>query len=119
MALRVYQYDKCQTCRKALAWLRARGEAFEAVPIVERPPSLAELREMLRRVGELKRLFNASGELYRELKVSEKLKTMGAAEALALLARHGKLIKRPFLLAPKAGLLGFKEAEWAAAFRRP
>jgi arsenate reductase-like glutaredoxin family protein len=72
---------------------------------------------MLGFAGDLKRLFNASGLLYREMKIGEKLKTMGEDEALTLLSKHGKLIKRPFVLLKDRGLLGFKETEWKAAFR--
>jgi arsenate reductase len=114
MALRVYEYSGCSTCRKALKFLEARGVAFSAVPIVEDPPSVAELKAMAARVG-LKRLFNTSGVLYRELKISEKLPKMSEAEALALLSKNGKLVKRPFV--PEKGLVGFQEAEWKAAFK--
>ncbi len=115
MKIRVYEYEKCSTCRNALKWLDKKGVAYERVPIVERPPAKSELAEMLRRVGDLKKLFNTSGLVYRELKVGERLKTMSEGEALDLLAKHGKLVKRPFV--PAKGLVGFKEAEWAAAFR--
>jgi arsenate reductase len=114
--VKVYAYDGCDSCRKALKFLEARKVAFEAVPIVEHPPSKAELKEMLRRVGDLKRLFNTSGVLYREMKVGEKLPGMTEDQALDLLSKHGKLIKRPFVLLPSNGLLGFKEAEWNATF---
>ncbi|UPT73862.1 MAG: arsenate reductase family protein [Elusimicrobiota bacterium] len=116
MAIRVYEYSKCSTCRKALKFLEARGIAHTAVPIVDSPPSVAELKTMLGHVG-LKRLFNTSGVQYRELGISEKLKTMSEAEALALLSKNGKLIKRPFLLLKDRGLVGFQEAEWKAAFK--
>jgi arsenate reductase len=62
--------------------------------------------------GELKKLFNTSGQVYREMKLGEKLPTMSEAQALKLLAANGKLIKRPFLLAARGGAVGFKEAEW-------
>ncbi|MBI5201347.1 MAG: Spx/MgsR family RNA polymerase-binding regulatory protein [Elusimicrobia bacterium] len=115
--LKVYEYEKCSTCRKALKFLEARGVRYERVPIVERPPTPGELREMLRRIGDIKRLFNTSGELYREMKLSEKLPTMKAEEALDLLSRHGKLVKRPFALGATVALLGFDEAEWKKAFK--
>jgi arsenate reductase (glutaredoxin) len=117
MKPRVYEYEGCSTCRKALKFLDASKVAYEAVPIVETPPSKAELKTMLKFAGELKRLFNTSGVLYREMGVGEKLKTMSEDDALALLAKHGKLVKRPFVLLQDRGLLGFKEGEWKAAFR--
>jgi arsenate reductase len=118
MKIRVYEYEGCSTCRRALKFLDARGVSYESVPIATTPPSVAELRKMLSRVGGLKRLFNTSGVLYRELKVGERLKTLSEADALALLAKHGKLVKRPFVLLEDRGLLGFKEDEWSAAFPR-
>lgn len=117
MSVKVYEYSGCSTCRKALKWLDANGVAYTPAPIVETPPSKAELKTMLGFSGDLKRLFNTSGLLYREMKIGEKLKTMGEDEALTLLSKHGKLIKRPFVLLKDRGLLGFKEAEWKAAFR--
>ena len=116
MSVKIYEYSGCSTCRKALKFLDARGVAYEAVPIIETPPSKAELKAMLEFAGDLKRLFNTSGVLYRELGVAEKLKTMDEASALALLAKHGKLVKRPFVLLKDRGLLGFKEDEWKQAF---
>ena len=117
MKVKIYEYAKCSTCRKALKFLDAKKVAYEKVPIVDAPPSKAELSAMLKHVGgDLKRLFNTSGEVYRELGVSEKLKTMTKAQALDLLAKHGKLVKRPFVLAGDRGLVGFDEAQWRRVF---
>jgi arsenate reductase len=117
MTLRVYEYAKCSTCRQALKFLDARKVPHERVPIVDEPPTPAELRAMRAFTGDLKRQFNTSGVVYREMGLGEKLKTMSEEEALALLSRNGKLIKRPFVLLKDRGLLGFKENEWKAAFR--
>lgn len=116
MTVKIYEYEGCSTCRKALKFLDARGISYQRVPIAETPPTPAELKAMLGFAGDLRRLFNTSGQVYRELGMGEKLKTMSQADALALLARHGKLVKRPFVLLKDRGLLGFKEDEWAAAF---
>jgi arsenate reductase-like glutaredoxin family protein len=86
------------------------------VAIVDSPPSVAELGTMLQYVGDIKRLFNTSGIQYRELGIAAKLKTISEAEALALLSKNGKLVKRPFVLLEDRGLLGFKEDEWKAVF---
>lgn len=110
--LKVYSYDRCSTCKKALAWLKSEGKQVQVLPIVEQPPSPAELRLMLGYVGELKRLFNTSGELYRELQLSKKLPSMTLNDALELLASNGKLVKRPFVLGDGVGCVGFKEDEW-------
>jgi len=112
-ALKVYEYAGCSTCKKALAFLKKREAAFTAVPIVDQPPTVAELKRMLaHQGGDLRKLFNTSGQLYREMKMSEKLPKLSESEALALLAKHGKLVKRPFALGADFGLVGFQEAEW-------
>lgn len=117
MGIQVYGYQGCSACRKALKFLDARGVAYEVVPIVETPPSKAELKAMLQFAGEARRLFNTTGVLYRDMKMGERLATLSEDGALALLAQHGKLVKRPFVLLKDRGLLGFKEDEWEKAFR--
>ncbi len=114
--LRVYTYANCDTCRRAVKWLRTRGLAFEERPIRETPPTLAELRTMLAaHEGERRRLFNTSGRDYRALGLGDKLPAMTDAEALGLLATNGNLAKRPFLVGSGAALVGFDEKVWAAA----
>jgi arsenate reductase len=114
--LKVYTYANCDTCRRAVKWLRAHALAFSEHPIRETPPTSAELRTMLAaQGGELRRLFNTSGRDYREQGLGEKLPALTEAEALALLGHNGNLVKRPFLLGPGTGLVGFNEAAWAAA----
>lgn len=115
--MKIYTYAKCDTCRKAVKWLQARGISFTEIPIRDQPPSKSDLKGMLAVYqGDLKRLFNTSGGDYRELKLGEKLPAMSEAEAIDLLASNGNLVKRPFLLTDKGGLVGFKEAEWEAFF---
>lgn len=116
--LTVYTYANCDTCRRAVKWLRARGVVFVEKPIRETPPSVAELRAMLAHLGgagALKKLFNTSGRDYRELKIGERLSAMSESDAFALLAGNGNLVKRPFVLSRDAGLVGFDEQVWAAA----
>ena len=113
MRVRIYEYSKCSTCRKALKFLDNRNVAYEKVPIVETPPTKGELKKMLAlQGGNLKKLFNTSGEVYRAMKIGERLPSMSESEALELLASNGKLIKRPFALAGDKGLVGFNEDEW-------
>jgi arsenate reductase (glutaredoxin) len=114
VAITVYQYPKCSTCRKALQWLERQGVAVDRVDIVARPPSPATLAQVAERIG-IKRMFNTSGESYRAGRFKERLATMSEAEALAALAADGKLIKRPLLVGDGLALVGFQEAEWAQA----
>jgi len=113
--LTLYTYANCDTCRRAVKWLRARDIAFTEKPIRETPPSVVELRAMLAHLGgaeALRKLFNTSGRDYRELKLGEKLPAMTEAQALVLLAANGNLVKRPFALGKAVGLTGFDEAAW-------
>ena len=62
-------YPKCSTCQKAKAWLDARGAAYQARDIKQEHPTLDELRKWYKMSGmELKRFFNTSGMLYKEMK---------------------------------------------------
>ena len=111
--LRVYEYSNCSTCKSALKYLMLKKIAFEAIPIVDQPPTVAELKKMLAFYdGKISKLFNTSGVRYRELKLGEKLPSMSESEALTLLSKNGKLVKRPFVLGAGVGLVGFKEDEW-------
>ncbi len=115
----VYTYASCDTCRRAVKWLRAQNVAFEERPIRETPPSLAELRRMLTcQQGELRRLFNTSGRDYREQKLGEKLPSMSVDDALHALSGNGNLVKRPFALGSGVGLVGFDEKAWSSALLR-
>lgn len=121
MSVKVYEYKNCSTCQKALKYLDAKGISYERLPIVDQPPTLTELKKMLSYVkatgGSFKNLFNTSGVQYRELKISDKIKDgLSEDDALKLLTKNGKLIKRPFLLTPNDGRVGFKPDEWKKLF---
>ena len=118
MTMKIYSYPKCSTCRKAIKFLETSGARFETVDITATPPSRSELVSMLDRVGgDIRKLFNTSGQVYRELQLSTKLPTMSTDEAMNLLASHGKLVKRPFLVVEgRAAAVGFDEAKWGKLF---
>ena len=112
----IYVYGKCSTCKAALHFLKQRGLRFDEKEITKETPSIAELQQMLGyQHGNLKKLFNTSGLLYKEMQLKEKLPSLSIDEALALLHQHGMLVKRPFLLGEGFGLLGYKEDEWSNA----
>jgi arsenate reductase len=118
MATKVFHYPNCSTCRKALKWLDARGVAYEAVDIVAAPPTKGELQRALKAGLPLKRLFNTSGQSYRDGGWGQKIAAIGEAEALAALTADGKLIKRPFVLAGDRTLVGFDETTYAETFAK-
>ena len=110
--MKLYQYPKCSTCRKAVKYLNEQGIEFESIDITLHPPSIEELELMLNSMGDKKKLFNTSGVQYRELKMKDQLPLMSDDEAVKLLSGNGKLIKRPFLLNEAKGVVGFKEELW-------
>ena len=118
--MKIYTYKNCSTCRDAVKWLRGAAIAFEELPIRETPPSLAELRAMLAaQDGDLRPLFNTSGQDYRALGLKDKLPELSPDEALELLSQNGNLIKRPFLIDTQREvyLTGFREETWANRLR--
>ncbi|HEY4179358.1 MAG TPA: arsenate reductase family protein [Kofleriaceae bacterium] len=116
MALTIYQYPNCSTCKKAIGWLKANGVAHTLVDIVKAPPNEKQLASAQKKAGvPVKKLFNVSGESYRAGGYKDKLATMTDAQAIAALAKDGKLIKRPLAVGDSAVLVGFDEAAWKAA----
>lgn len=106
-------YTKCGTCRKALAWLDARGVSYENRPIKEQNPTADELRQWIALSGlDTRKFFNTSGLLYKELQLKDKLPHMSAEEQIELLSSDGMLVKRPLLIGDGFVLVGFKEKEW-------
>ncbi len=109
----VLVYRKCSTCLKALKWLDANGVTYEERTIVEQNPTYEELKEWYQKSGlPLKRFFNTSGLLYKEMQLKDKLPGMSEEDQLKLLATDGKLVKRPLVVGEDFVLTGFKEAEW-------
>ena len=106
-------YPKCSTCMKAKKWLEEKGMVYELRDIKTDNPTAEELKEWHRKSGlPLKRFFNTSGNLYKEMKLKDRLPDMDEEEQLDLLASDGMLVKRPILVAGEKVLVGFKEKEW-------
>lgn len=113
MKITVLCYEKCSTCKKALNWLKEQGVEYEVRPIKEQKPAKEELADWYRKSGlPLKRFFNTSGNLYKEMNLKDKLSDMSEEEQLKLLATDGMLVKRPLVVSEEHILTGFKEEEW-------
>ena len=107
------QYPKCFTCQKARKWLEAHKITYTDRHIAEDNPSYDELKQWYEKSGlPLKRFFNTSGVLYKEMQLKDRLPAMSEEEQLRLLATNGMLVKRPILVDGDRVLVGFKEAEW-------
>ena len=113
--MKVLAYRKCSTCIKALKWLDEHNISYEERAIKEENPTYEELKEWYTKSGlPLKKFFNTSGMLYKEMKLKDKLPEMSEEEQLKLLATNGMLVKRPLIMDGDRVLTGFKMAEWEA-----
>lgn len=107
-------YPKCSTCRKAKKWLDEHNVEYTERHIADEKPTYDELKEWHEKSGlPLRKFFNTSGLLYKEMKLKDRLPSMSEDEQLRLLATDGMLVKRPILVTGDKVLVGFKEAEWA------
>ena len=115
MRMLFLEYPKCSTCQKAKKWLDEHQISYEDRHIVENNPTFEELKGWYERSGlPLKKFFNTSGMLYKEMKLKDKLLEMSEEEQLKLLATNGMLVKRPLIVDGDRVLTGFKMAEWEA-----
>jgi arsenate reductase len=109
----VLAYRRCSTCIKALNWLEENNIQFEERPIVEQNPTYEELKAWYEMSGlPLKKFFNTSGLIYKDLGLKDKLEKMSEEEQLQLLATNGMLVKRPLVVGEDFVLTGFREKEW-------
>ena len=108
-------YPKCSTCQKAKKWLNSHEIEYTERHIVEENPTYDELKEWHQKSGlPLKKFFNTSGMLYKEMKLKDQLPQMSEDEQLKLLATNGMLVKRPLLVTEDKMSVGFKEDEWSS-----
>ena len=113
MKYRFICYSKCGTCKKAKTWLNDNNIEFDERPIKEENPRENELKEWIKKSSyPIKKFFNTSGTLYKELNLKDKLSQMSEEEQIKLLSTDGMLVKRPLFIGEDVILVGFKEAEW-------
>ena len=111
-------YEKCTTCQKAKKWLEENGVDYDLRPIKEQNPTADELRAWQKQSGlPLRKYFNTSGMLYRDLNLKDKLPAMTDEEMLSLLSTDGMLVKRPLLITENTAIPGFKADAWEAALK--
>lgn len=116
--VKVYCYSRCTTCKKALKWLDENKIEYKSVDIKEDHPDEETLKKLHKKSGlSLRKFFNTSGQLYREMGLSKKLPEMSEEEMFKILASDGMLVKRPLLITGGKVLAGFKEDEWMEALK--
>jgi arsenate reductase len=116
MAVTVYTYRSCDSCRRAVRWLQDQRIDFVEKPIREEPPPAQALARALAAAGgDGRRVFNTSGRDYRALALGPQLAGYSEAEKIALLRSNGNLVRRPFLVTQTQVIAGFDETAWRDA----
>lgn len=119
MKLTIYEYPKCGTCRTAIKSLKAKGYELESHNVFESAPSADVIEELIKRSGlEIKKFFNTSGEVYKEMSLKDVLPGMSDEEKIKLLASNGRLIKRPIVTDGVQVTVGFKDEEYDRVWSR-
>lgn len=112
-------YSKCSTCKKAKAYLDKYNISYIDRQIKENNPTFNEIKKWIDKYDiNIKKLFNTSGILYREMNLKDKLNNMTEDEMISTLASDGMLVKRPILVGEDIILIGFKEKEWNEYFSK-
>jgi arsenate reductase (glutaredoxin) len=113
--MQVLSYAGCSTCKTALKWLATRGLEVDVRPIVDRPPTVAELRQWIPASGlPIRKWLNTSGQSYRAMGGKAKFDGASEPEIMRWLSEDGKLVKRPVLVDGERILVGFQEKDWSA-----
>ena len=116
--MKVYQYKKCESCKKAIRWLNERGIEHKIFPIREKTPTKKEFLQMIKsHDGKLKKLFNTSSKDYRDPNVKERIPNLTQEQIISLLQERGNLIKRPFVVGDQLALQRFNPDLWEEAFK--
>ena len=110
MAMKVYYYPTCNTCKKAMKWLDEKGIPYSKKHIVDSNLTYKEVEEIYKKSKfDVQKLFNTSGLVYRELNLKDKLKETDLQQKLELLASNGMLLKRPLLVQESTVIVGFNK----------
>jgi arsenate reductase len=113
MTLTLYGIPNCDTVKKARVWLETRGIAYTFHDYKKQGADPARIAGWVAQAG-LDKVLNKAGTTFRKLDDAAKA-DLDADKAVALMVEHTSTIKRPIVEYPGGLLVGFKDAEWAAA----
>lgn len=106
-------YPRCSTCQKAKKWLEDNKIDYDYRHIAKQNPTVEELQKWIPQSGlPIKKFFNTSGKIYREMGLKNKIPQMTDKDLIALLSTDGMLVKRPLLIGDNKVLVGFNAAVW-------
>lgn len=114
----IYGLSHCSTTKKAANYLMAEGiEMGDIIDIRETPPTKEVIQlAVAANDGQVKKIINTSGNLYREMDLKNKLTEMSNDDVLTLLHENGMLIKRPLITNCEKATVSAKESLLAAAW---
>lgn len=107
--IKVYGLKACDTCRKALAWLKGEGIDFQFIDLRADGVPKSDVMRFAKAVG-WEKLLNKASTTWRGLDDSDK-EQINESRAIKLMVEHPTLIKRPVFETPTQILSGFKDAE--------
>jgi arsenate reductase len=103
--LTLYHNPRCSKSRSALQLLEARGLTPTIVRYLDTPPSVAQLSDILGKLGIGARQLLRSGEDdYRTLNLADP--GLSEAQLIEAMAAHPKLIERPILIVGSQAVIG-------------
>jgi arsenate reductase (glutaredoxin) len=105
MTVTIYHNPRCSKSRATLALLEARGVKPKIVDYLKTPPSAAELKAILRKLGLKPRdILRTSETVYAELGL--KTKELDDDALIALMVKNPILIERPIVVASDKAAVG-------------
>ena len=108
-----YCYSKCGTCKKAEKFLKEKNAAYDSLDIVTTKFTKEDIKNLhIKSKKDIKKLFNTSGNAYKELNLKERLHKMSLDESYEILTTNGMLLKRPILVSDTLVAFGFSESEY-------
>lgn len=115
--IHLYGIPNCDTVKKARAWLAAQSLDYTFHDFKKEGVAADRLEQWIAAAG-LHTVVNRRGTTFRALPDADKAALEGGAagEAVTILQANTSMIKRSVVEHAGGLLIGFKEAEWRAAF---
>ncbi len=105
MQVTLFHNPRCSKSRAALQLLQQRGIEPDVVLYLERPPSAAQLRELLKKLKiDARALLRRGEDEYRDLNLADE--SLSAQALIDAMVAHPRLIERPIAIAGDRAVIG-------------